>query len=726
MAEIKNYKVAISPHKLDSDTTRRLMLDVIIALLPCLVCGVLFFGLYALLLVVICTATCFVSEQIYNLLRKKPLTFDLSAVVTGLILGLNLPARAPWYIPIVGGVIAIIFVKMFFGGLGKNFANPAATARVFLLLTYGSVMAKYIGADISGNFLADGTTSATYLGGGVSALAGNFFGVRGYWGNVLQLFFGYVGGCIGETCVPAILAGGAYLIARRVIDWRIPLVYLLTAAFMTLVCFQSAGEILLQLFSGGLMFGAFFMATDYATSPKWKINRILFAFGLGVLTVLIRRFGSFPEGVSLAILFMNLLVPVMDRYLVPVRFGQQTKSGRPKPQIMKWLMRGLCVAMALVLAIAVPVMAPAEWREYKNSRTEVEIPASYEYVRSFSLDAFGNFYFDTEDSLQVPGGQEVKFTIGIGTDYLVSDIVPEEQSDRYTAELSLFLHKSYSQISGLQGDLNTGATVVNTSLKNMILECYKVINDSGYANRNYPVRDAYAYVDSHARAGFGGEEIFGVSSTITIREGVQQDLKFIVRLADGKVSSVLPVEQSGRWQASLALFLGKTYAEVAAISDLQAPGAGADGVVSATKTNTALKNMILECFLASDLNADAYTVGSAEYVQAAGASALFGGVSFLAGGEAYLAEYDYRQPLVFYINLAEDRVANIIPITQSTVGFTAELSFFLGKTRAEIFALTDLGTGDATSSATRTNTALKEMILECFDLLENFAGGDAQ
>ena len=178
MAEISNYKVAAAPHRLDSSNTRKIMLDVLIALLPCLICGVVFFGLYSLLLVVICAATCFVSEQIYNLIRKKPLTFDLSALVTGIILGLNLPPRAPWYIPVIGGVFAIIVVKMLFGGLGKNFANPAATARVFLLLAYSSLMTQYIGADISGNLLStDAVTAPTYLGGGISALQGSFLGI---------------------------------------------------------------------------------------------------------------------------------------------------------------------------------------------------------------------------------------------------------------------------------------------------------------------------------------------------------------------------------------------------------------------------------------------------------------------------------------------------------------------------------------------------------------------
>ena len=356
MAEISNYKVAASPHKLDNSDTRRVMLDVLIALLPCLVCGVVFFGLYAFLLVFLTTLTCFVSEQLYNLIRKKPFTFDLSALVTGVILGLNLPPRAPWYLAVIGGVFAIIIVKMLFGGPGKNLANPAATARVFLLLAYSSSMLQYIGADVGGNILStDIVTAPTYLSGGVSALQGSFWGVSGFGGYALQLLFGVVGGSIGETCKVAVLAGGVYLCARKVIDWRIPVVYLLTSATFFLFYYQSAEEMVLQLLSGGLMFGAVFMATDYATSPTWKYNRVLYALGLGLITGVIRCFGSYPEGTSLAILFMNLLVPVMDKYILPVRFGQLTKAGKPKPQVMKWTMR--IVSLVLVLAIAAGSLA---------------------------------------------------------------------------------------------------------------------------------------------------------------------------------------------------------------------------------------------------------------------------------------------------------------------------------------------------------------------------------
>ena len=469
MAEIKNYKVAASPHKLDPSDTRGIMADVLIALSPCLVCGVVFYGLYALMLVGICVAACFVSEQIYNVVRKKPYTFDLSCVVTGLILGLNLPPRAPWYIPVIGGVFAIVIVKMLFGGLGKNFANPAATARVFLLLAYSSLMTRYIGADVSNILAGDVTTGATYLSGGVRAFRGSFFGVGDYWGYVLQLLFGYVGGSIGETCKIAVVAGGVYLTARRVIDWRIPVVYLLTAAVMVLVCYGSASEILLQLLSGGLMFGAVFMATDYATSPKWRYNRILYAVGLGVITVLIRRFGSYPEGTSLAILIMNLFVPIMDKYILPVRFGQLTKSGKPKPQAMRWAMCGVCAALAAVLAVGSAVLALR--------------PREYEYVRGAAYTAEGDYELEIGGKFMIgPYEQEraYKVTVDAQTKRIASIEPIVENQYGYVAELSLFVGKTRHEIACMQGDdlktdAQTSATITNTALRDMLTEGFDYI-----------------------------------------------------------------------------------------------------------------------------------------------------------------------------------------------------------------------------------------------------------
>ncbi len=474
MAEISNYKVAASPHALDGKTTRGIMADVLIALLPCTICGVAYFGLYSLLLIVLCVSTCFISEQLYNKIRKKPYTLDLSAIVTGLILALNLPPRAPWYIPIIGGVFAIVIVKMLFGGLGKNFANPAATARVFLLLAYSGLMTRYIGVDMADNLLSvDVVTAPTYLSGGIAAFRGSFFGVRDYWGYVLQLLFGTVGGSIGETCKIAILLGGAYLTIRKVIDWRIPVVYLLTAAVMVLVCYGSASEILLQLLSGGMLFGAVFMATDYATSPKWRYNRVLYAIGLGVVTVLIRRYGVYPEGTSLAILIMNLFVPLMDKYILPVRFGQMTKAGKRAPQVMKWSMRAASAALALALIVAVPIVATR--------------PQEYPYVISAERTAAGEYVFEAGGMFPIggtPRERTYRVTIDAQARTVVSIEPISENNKGYVAELTLFIGKTRHEIAVMSGkDLSTdsefSATYTNTELRETLLQCFDYIEERG-------------------------------------------------------------------------------------------------------------------------------------------------------------------------------------------------------------------------------------------------------
>ena len=600
MAEISNYKVAAAPHRLDSSNTRKIMLDVLIALLPCLICGVVFFGLYSLLLVVICAATCFVSEQIYNLIRKKPLTFDLSALVTGLILGLNLPPRAPWYIPVIGGVFAIIVVKMLFGGLGKNFANPAATARVFLLLAYSSLMTQYIGADISGNLLStDAVTAPTYLGGGTAALVGEFWGVSGYWAYVLQLLFGYVGGCIGETCKVAVLAGAVYLIARRVIDWRIPLVYILTAAVMVLACYGSASEILLQLLSGGMLFGAVFMATDYATSPKWRYNRILYAVGLGVITVLIRRFGTYPEGTSLAILIMNLLVPIMDKYLLPVRFGQTTKAGKPYPQVMKWGMRGVSLALVLALAVAVPLV----------NYTEVSLYAgTYTYIQNVRRNFGGGYEFNVqgEADLSVPGKyeyfQQLEFVVKLdGAGERVTEIVPVTQSTKeYKAELSYFVGQTYEQIvarTDWKGtDAETSATRTNLKLKDMVIECFTAYH---YELTDYEALP-YAEGDILRAEKNGSLYRFTVRGEADLSVPGQyeyiQQLEYAVTIdaETGEVIYIATIRESTMgYSVDRDLFLGKTAEEIAGLTDEQIK---ADTDTGATITTVSVRGMIGKCF----------------------------------------------------------------------------------------------------------------------------------
>ena len=331
---------------------------------------------------------------------------------------------------------------------------------------------------------SDESAAPTYLSKGFAALSDSFLGVSGYGGYLLQMLLGYTGGSIGETCAVAILAGGVYLTARRVIDWRIPAVYLLTAAVMVLACYQSAREIPLQLLSGGLLFGAVFMATDYATSPKWRYNRILYAVGLGVLTVIIRRFGAYPEGTSLAILILNLLVPVMDRMILPVRFGQRTKSGKPMPHIVQWTALGLCGAMALALAVAAPIVAATEDRSFVKTGP-IELQGTYESIESADRNEDGSVSFEVAgiaDLYEYNYQQPLRYTVTLDADgEFVTNIEPIEQSTMgYVAELSLFEGKSYKEIASLTQlgtDAELSATRTNTALREMILECFDAMEE---------------------------------------------------------------------------------------------------------------------------------------------------------------------------------------------------------------------------------------------------------
>lgn len=325
-----------SPHIVDNASSKRIMLDVIIALVPSVIAGAFFFGLKALLIVALSVVSAVLAEYLYNLARKKKQTvFDLSAVVTGLIFGLNLPPQAPLFIPIIGGAFAIIIVKMFFGGIGKNFANPAATARLFLLIAYSEFLASgFVAANttFSGIFTyADFTAASTPLNGGEYSL--------------LQLFLGARAGCIGETSMLAILIGGIYLVIRRVIDYTIPLSVLVSAAFFAF-CFGGIGGVPAALMSGGLVFGAVFMATDYATSPKLPVSRLIYGFSIGLITMLIRYYGNFPEGMSIAIVFMNIIVPMLDKYILPLPFGCGKKN------ILYIVVLSAFALMALALIIA--------------------------------------------------------------------------------------------------------------------------------------------------------------------------------------------------------------------------------------------------------------------------------------------------------------------------------------------------------------------------------------
>lgn len=294
-----------SPHIRSSMTTQKIMLHVLIALFPSVVAGTIIFGLRALLLVVLCATFSVLAEFVYNKIVKREQTVsDLSAAVTGVILGLNLPPELPVYMAFIGCVAAIVVVKQFFGGLGQNFANPAITARIILMLSFTSYMTTWSDPFAYANG-TDAVASATPL-------------VAEELPSYMDMFLGVRGGCIGETCIAAILLGGIYLVSLGIINPVTPIAFIGTVALCT---FISGGDVLMEIMSGGLVFGAVFMATDYATTPITSAGKLIFAIGCGLITVVIRDFGTLPEGVSYSILVMNILSPLIDRYIKPRPFG---------------------------------------------------------------------------------------------------------------------------------------------------------------------------------------------------------------------------------------------------------------------------------------------------------------------------------------------------------------------------------------------------------------------
>ena len=291
------------------------MQEVCLALAPAGIAGIVLFGAHAAALIAASVITCVLSEFFYQKLAKEKTTIgDWSAVVTGLLLAYNLPANAPIWLAVVGGVIAIVLVKQMFGGIGSNFMNPALTARAILFISWSGLMSSYPQT----TFAVDATSSATPL-----ALigAGNVQDV-----NLWNLMIGNCGGVLGETCKLAIIAGGVYMLIRRIIDWRIPVTFIGTVFLCYL--FKDGAEVAVyQIFAGGLMLGAFFMATDYATSPVSGIGKIIMGVGCGILLFVIRAYASYPEGCSFAILFMNVVTPLIDKFTTPKPFGEVKQHG---------------------------------------------------------------------------------------------------------------------------------------------------------------------------------------------------------------------------------------------------------------------------------------------------------------------------------------------------------------------------------------------------------------
>ena len=313
--------VTESPHVRGRSTTSSVMFDVVVALIPALLAGTVFFGYRAIVVTAVCVLFAVLAEWGWCRILKKPSTIgDFSAVVTGLLLAMNLPVTMPLWMAAIGSVFAIIIVKQFFGGIGHNFMNPALAARAFLLTSWAAAMTNWTEPFTKLGFWSnvDAVTTATPLSLVKEGATANL-------PSYLNMFVGNTAGCIGEVSALAILIGAAYLLYRHIISLRIPLTYIITVAVFTFIFGGKngffTGDPLLHILSGGLMLGAFFMATDYVTTPYTKKGQIIFGFGCGLITSVIRLYGGYPEGVSYSILLMNVATPLIDRFTAPKRFG---------------------------------------------------------------------------------------------------------------------------------------------------------------------------------------------------------------------------------------------------------------------------------------------------------------------------------------------------------------------------------------------------------------------
>ena len=309
----KNLAVSSSPHLRSKASTQRIMQEVCLALAPAGIASIILYGANAAALIAVSVITCVLAEFVYQKAAKEKSTIsDWSAVVTGLLLAYNLPANAPLWLAVVGGIIAIVLVKQIFGGIGSNFMNPALTARAILFISWSSLMSSYPQTNYAVDAMSTATPLATLNGGTVEGL------------NLWNLMIGNCGGVLGETCKLAIIAGGLYMLVRGIIDWRIPVTFIGTV-FVCYLLKDGAEIALYQIMAGGLMLGAFFMATDYATSPVTNTGKIIFGIGCGILLFVIRAFASYPEGCSFAILFMNVVTPMIDKFTTPKAFGEVKK-----------------------------------------------------------------------------------------------------------------------------------------------------------------------------------------------------------------------------------------------------------------------------------------------------------------------------------------------------------------------------------------------------------------
>ena len=317
-------KISPPPHAKGSMSTQRVMLCVILALMPSVISAGYYFGLRAIMLIALCILSCVLFEGLTRIIMKKEQTIgDMSAVLTGLLLALNLPVTLPFWQATIGCFVAIVIVKQLFGGLGQNFANPAIVGRIVLMLSFTSNMTTWA---LPKYYNSDGTlsVSADYVKIGSSKIVTGATPLVTGDASYKDLFLGNVGGCIGETCALALIIGGVYLIIRGIISPVTPVAFIGTVALLDLV---AGNDVIYNMLAGGLLLGALFMATDYVTTPITGKGKLIFGIGCGLITFLIRQFGSYPEGVSFSILLMNIVTPYIDRFTMTKPFGAKKGVG---------------------------------------------------------------------------------------------------------------------------------------------------------------------------------------------------------------------------------------------------------------------------------------------------------------------------------------------------------------------------------------------------------------
>ena len=331
MTDYKNLKLiaSSSPHIRSKDDTQSIMIDVCIALLPALVASVIVFGFQALVLTLISVVCCVFWEWAYRKLMKKNCSVgDCSAVVTGMLLAFVCPVSLPWWTIVIGSFFAIVVVKQLYGGIGCNFLNPALAGRAVLVASYAGAMTTWVQPGFKNAVAIFGSAADVATGATPMALMKD--GAFDQMPEIMDMFLGFIGGSLGETSALALLIGFAWLLLRKVISWQIPVAYVATVAVVSLISAPAGvgavDYMFYSIFGGGLMLGAIFMATDYATSPVTKPGQLVFGIGCGLLTVLIRRFGSYPEGVCYSILIMNCCTWLLDKYIKPTIYGAPKKE----------------------------------------------------------------------------------------------------------------------------------------------------------------------------------------------------------------------------------------------------------------------------------------------------------------------------------------------------------------------------------------------------------------